>query len=195
MLCRQQKAGCGCTNLFLPSSAGFPVRNSPPPALPGLVASRAVGLEGGDFECPDLGSVVSGACAFRDILSASFTCSSLLVGQCASVAVYANGTEGCGGSTLAVLKARRGGRGSVAHANLCRAHLCRGTAAWHGRGLHAPGLLWAENLCMSEPVPRPLLPKRRPSSRCSPTHSGRPRCTLFRCGMRCVAAPPALGAI
>lgn len=92
-----------------PSPAGFPVRSSPPPALPGLLVTPALGLEGGDFACE--GSVLPGACAFRDTLSAAFTCASLLVGKCLSVAVYANGTEGCGGAPLAVLKVWPSGGG------------------------------------------------------------------------------------
>ena len=82
--------------------AGFPVRSKAPPTMPGLVATQAQGVFGGDFSCPD--SVVEGACAFRDVLAAAFRCSSLLIGTCQSVVVYVNGTSGCQGALLAVLK-------------------------------------------------------------------------------------------
>lgn len=82
--------------------AGFPVRSKAPPTMPGLVATQAQGVFGGDFSCPD--SVVEGACAFRDVLAAAFRCSSLLIGTCQSVVVYVNGTSGCQGASLAVLK-------------------------------------------------------------------------------------------
>lgn len=72
--------------------------------MPGLIVTQAQGVRGGDFSCPD--SVVDGACAFRDVQAAAFRCSSILIGTCQSVVVYANGTDGCSPSLLAVLKVR-----------------------------------------------------------------------------------------
>lgn len=83
-------------------TAGFPVRSEPPPAMPDLIATQAQSMDGGDFSCS--GSVEEGACAFHDVLAAAFRCSSVLAGACQSVVVYVNGTSGCQGSLLAVLK-------------------------------------------------------------------------------------------
>ena len=193
-----------------PSPAGFPVRSSPPPALPGLLVTPALGLEGGDFACE--GSVLPGACAFRDILSAAFTCASLLVDKCLSVAVYTNGTEGCGGAPLAVLKVWASGGGVAprrAEAKRARARGC-GPVVPLRAGCRAGAALAPtrsarrrQGRCGPPSVGPHQTRARRPPSQWPPTPSGRPSCTRMSGASRragsalswgcCGAHPPSTG--
>lgn len=71
-------------------------------SLSGFTPLAAQGILGGDYECPE--SLLPGACAIRGTLTAASTC--IRSPECRAVTVYQNGTDGCSGQAIALLKAQ-----------------------------------------------------------------------------------------
>lgn len=100
--CRLYAPTCNETVQLEPAQglvAGFPAR-MPPLTVSGFATVAGQGIAGADMACS--ASLLPGACALRSIEEAQVVC--LAAPECRAITVFLNGTDGCSGKPLSLLK-------------------------------------------------------------------------------------------